>query len=187
MKYTITATLLGALLSTANPATAATPVSATASPYVGQESRTIKALSEQQIDDYLNGRGMGTSKAAELNHYPGPRHVLEHAGKLGLSDAQVVKVKAAQDAMVEAASRLGKQIVDKEAELEALYANAQADAQNTKRVVHELAVVQAEFRLVHLNAHLSMREILSSQQIATYDQLRGYASAKSHRPDHPHH
>jgi hypothetical protein len=40
------------------------------SPYVGQEFREIKALSPQEISDYLSGKGMGLAKAAELNGYP---------------------------------------------------------------------------------------------------------------------
>jgi hypothetical protein len=44
------------------------------SPYVGQEYREIKALSTQEISDYISGRGMGLAKAAELNGYPGPAH-----------------------------------------------------------------------------------------------------------------
>lgn len=46
---------------------AATAVSAE-SPYAGQQTREVKALSTQEVDDYLNGRGMGFAKAAELNH-----------------------------------------------------------------------------------------------------------------------
>ena len=53
----------------------------TESLYVGQETRDIKALSPQDIDDYLHGRGWGMP-AAELNHYPGPRHVLDLAHSL---------------------------------------------------------------------------------------------------------
>src|SRR6266571_4214131 len=60
----------------------------TASPYAGQEQRAIKALSDQEIRDLLEARGMGLAKAAELNSYPGPLHVLELADELGLSDAQ---------------------------------------------------------------------------------------------------
>jgi len=55
------------------------------SSYVGQEKRAIKALSEQEIADYLKGAGRGSSKAAELNHYPGPRHVLDAAQGLALT------------------------------------------------------------------------------------------------------
>jgi len=49
------------------------------SPYAGQEKRSIKALSQAQIENFLSGAGMGFAKAAELNHYPGPKHVLELA------------------------------------------------------------------------------------------------------------
>ncbi|MDL1878575.1 hypothetical protein FBQ85_25940, partial [Cytophagia bacterium CHB2] len=52
------------------------------SPYAGEESREIKSLSPQEIRMYLEGHGMGLAKAAELNHYPGPRHVMELAKQL---------------------------------------------------------------------------------------------------------
>jgi len=71
-------------------------VSATAdsqSPYVGQESRAIKALSPQEISDYLSGKGMGLAKAAELNGYPGPAHVLELAAQLDLTPEQKIKTE----------------------------------------------------------------------------------------------
>jgi hypothetical protein len=42
------------------------------SPYAGQEQRPIKALSETEMRDLAEGRGMGLAKAAELNSYPGP-------------------------------------------------------------------------------------------------------------------
>ncbi len=47
-------------------------VSAQHSPYAGQEQRSIKALSEQEVAALLAGRGAGFAKAAELNGcYPG--------------------------------------------------------------------------------------------------------------------
>ena len=54
------------------------------SPYVGMQTRSIKALSDQQIADLKAGRGMGLALPAELNGYPGPAHVLELADQLGL-------------------------------------------------------------------------------------------------------
>lgn len=160
---------------------------ATDSPYAGQEKRAIKALSEQEIDDYVSGRGMGTSKAAELNHYPGPRHVLDHKFQLGLTQDQVTQAQRLYEDMADDAARLGKQIVQKEADLEALYSAGKANRHNTRELVHELAMLQAEFRLVHLNAHLSMKQLLSPQQVAAYDQLRGYGSAPHRHGRHPHH
>jgi hypothetical protein len=160
---------------------------ATESPYAGQEKRAIKALSEQEISDYLHGRGMGMSKAAELNRYPGPRHVLDAANQLGLSAEQLKKTQEIYDAMTHAAQRTGKAIVQKEAELEALYANRKATVENTARLVRELADLQAELRMTHLNAHLITHRILSRQQIEMYDQVRGYGGTKSHGGGHKHH
>ena len=57
-------------------ATTATSSAQTTSPYTGEEQRAIKALSEEEIGDLLEARGMGLAKAAELNSYPGPLHVL---------------------------------------------------------------------------------------------------------------
>jgi hypothetical protein len=162
-------------------------VHAADSPYAGQEMRAIKALSEQEINDYLNGRGMGTSKAAELNHYPGPRHVLDAAEKLGLSAEQLARTQEIHAAMESEARRIGKQIVHKEMELESLYANQRATADNTREVVTALAKLQADFRLAHLHAHLHMRDVLTPHQIAIYDKLRGYGDEKSPAGRHKHH
>ena len=53
-------------------------------PYAGDAGREIKALSPEEVKDLLSGAGMGYAKAAELNHFPGPAHVIELADKLGV-------------------------------------------------------------------------------------------------------
>src|SRR5574342_793837 len=58
------------------------------SPYAGMEDREIKALSPEQLQQLRDGEGMGLALPAELNHYPGPRHVLALAEELGLSVKQ---------------------------------------------------------------------------------------------------
>src|ERR1700682_4763348 len=68
-------------------------------PYAGQQTRTIKALSDQEVSDYVEGRGMGSSKAAELNHYPGPAHVLADSSRLELTDRQRAETQSVFDAM----------------------------------------------------------------------------------------
>lgn len=77
-------------------------------PYSGQEQREIKALSPEEIQGYLAGKGAGLAKAAELNHYPGPVHVLELADKLQLSAEQKTRTKAIFDAMQKEAINQGK-------------------------------------------------------------------------------
>ena len=63
-------------------------------PYAGMATRSIKALSDQQIADLRDGRGMSLALAAELNGYPEPSHVLEHAEALKLTAAQQEKIQA---------------------------------------------------------------------------------------------
>jgi len=145
-------------------------------PYAGQQTRTIKALSDQEVTDYVEGRGMGSSKAAELNHYPGPAHVLADSSRLELSDRQRTRTQTVFDAMSAVAKRSGAAIVAKEAELDALYASGRAAPDAIKRLVTELSRLQAEFRYAHLSAHLAMRTILTPDQIAKYDEMRGYTA-----------
>ena len=81
-------------------ALSATPSAAQSQqPYAGLEGRSIKALSEQQIADLRAGRGMSLALPAELNGYPGPRHVLELGDQLGLTDQQRADVQRLFDEM----------------------------------------------------------------------------------------
>ena len=95
-----------------------------ASPYAGEEGRDIKALSAQDIDAYLTGKGMGYAKAAELNGYAGPKRVLEMASELALSDEQRARTQALFDSMQTKAVELGRQLVDEERKLDRLFASA---------------------------------------------------------------
>jgi hypothetical protein len=61
---------------------------ATNSPYAGEQQRHIKALAPEEIEGLTQGHGMGLSMAAELNHYLGPRHVLDLADDMALTAAQ---------------------------------------------------------------------------------------------------
>lgn len=154
-------------------------------PYAGQEARQIKSLSEAEVEAYLNGRGMGLAKAAELNSYPGPMHVLELAEQLHLSEAQKAETRKAFEQMRGEAVRLGKLVVENEAELNRLFAEGKANPDNLRLKVGEIARLQGELRTVHLRAHLEMRRVLSPHQIKRYDELRGYggkAGGHQHRP-----
>src|SRR5262245_12627280 len=92
------------------------------SAYAGQEQREVKALSAEDVRAYLAGEGMGFAKAAELNHYPGPRHVLDQAAALALTDGQAAEVRRIFDRMHDEAVRLGRELVDKEAALDGRFA-----------------------------------------------------------------
>ena len=152
-------------------------------PYAGDEKREIKALSAEEIESYRTGAGMGFAKAAELNHYPGPKHVLELAKEIGLDPAQEKQVQRTYDAMYAQTVGLGGRLVVAERDLDGLFAAASIDEASLARSVREIARLQGEIRLEHLKAHLAVRSLLTPAQIAKYDTLRGYESgAAEHDP-----
>ncbi|HWP37092.1 MAG TPA: Spy/CpxP family protein refolding chaperone [Gemmatimonadales bacterium] len=151
-----------------------------ASPYAGLESREIKALSAEQVAQYLSGEGMGFALAAELNHYPGPRHTLDLATALELSTEQLAEVTRIRDAMQADARRLGEWIVGRERALDQAFGGGGIDEATLRARVDEVARLQAELRYVHLRAHIAVRRVLTPVQVRRYDELRGYQPASPH-------
>ncbi len=153
----------------------ALPAAAQDMGYAGQQDRDIKALSAQETADLLAGRGMGMARAGELNHYPGPAHVLELRDKLALTPEQVAAAKASFERMAAAARPLGAELVGGERALDAAFKGGALTPDGLARQTADIAAVQGRLRAVHLAAHLEMRRLLSPQQVAAYDGLRGYA------------
>lgn len=147
-------------------------------PYAGQQQRPIKALSDAEVADYLGGKGMGFAKAAELNHYPGPRHVLDLADKLALSAEQRQRTQALFDAMQQRAMTLGRELVEKERALDERFATGVIDEPSLRTLLQEIGYLQAELRHVHLATHLKQKAILTRHQVVLYDRLRGYANGQ---------
>jgi Spy/CpxP family protein refolding chaperone len=150
------------------------------SPYAGLEGRGIKALPEQEIGDLLAGRGAGMALPAELNRYPGPRHVLELVVELDLTPEQEAETRRLFARMQSEAVPLGEAVVAREGELEHLFASGVADEATLRAVVAEAARLRGELRFTHLKYHLAMRRLLSPAQVAAYDAARGYAPGRRH-------
>jgi hypothetical protein len=151
-----------------------------ASPYAGEASRDIKALSTEERDSLLTGKGMGLAKAAELNGYPGPAHVLALAGELELTEAQRRDTQALFTRMESAAKALGKELVEEERRLDRLYADRMATRESVSARLERIGALQAKLRGVHLDAHLEQARILSADQVAQYARLRGYSAHAGH-------
>ncbi|HXR55791.1 MAG TPA: hypothetical protein VN858_03250 [Casimicrobiaceae bacterium] len=156
-----------------------------ASPYAGEQSRSIKSLSQQETADYLGGKGMGFAKAAELNGYPGPAHVVEMADKLALSATQKARTEEVFDKMQLRARELGARLIDAEKKLDESFASKTVSRDSVAASVNSIAALQGQIRATHLQAHLEQNAILTPAQIAEYWRLRGYANADS--PHHHHH
>lgn len=144
------------------------------SPYAGREGAEIKALSGDDLKAYREGTGMGLAKPAELNHYPGPRHVLDLGSELGLTAAQTADLQAVFDRMHTVAVALGERIIAKEKDLDGEFVSGAIDEARLAALTSGIGALQAELRTVHLKAHLETKRILTAQQVARYDSLRGY-------------
>lgn len=144
------------------------------SPYSGQEKRQIKALSSGEVEGLLRGKGLGYAKSAELNHYPGPLHVIETGNKISLTGTQLADTKSLYRDMKSEAIPLGKKIVEKERALEAHFRKGSITETSLQNFVGEIARLRGALRIVHLKYHLKMKKLLSPHQVALYDQVRGY-------------
>ena len=147
----------------------------TQQPYAGLQVRPIKALSDQQIADLKEGRGMGLALPAELNGYPGPTHVLELAESLQLSEAQRAKVKQLFEAMKAETVPLGERLIAQESELDRQFAGRTVTEASLATATQAIGATQAALRAAHLKYHLATLEVLTPTQSHRYVELRGYA------------
>lgn len=134
----------------------------------------ISTLTADEIAGLRAGDGMGMAKAAELNHYPGPKHALELAGELGLSQDQTREVTAIRERMLAEAVRLGAAVIEKETTLHMMFANRHVTDASLRAMTAEIGALAAELRATHLAAHLAMVQVLTAEQVRQYDELRGY-------------
>lgn len=157
------------------------------SPYTGFTGREIKALSPEEVEQYLAGQGMGYAMAAELNGYPGPKHVLELADELELDDEQRAAVEVSFDRMQARARDLGRQVVEMERRIDRAFASGEVAAETLREDLVALGELQADLRFAHLDAHLETKAILTAEQVARYVALRGYADGdRGEHAGHPH-
>ena len=157
------------------------------STYAGDHQRAIKSLSDSEIRALQNGDGMGFALLAELNHYPGPRHVLDLAVELELSEEQILTSQIIFEDMLDAAITLGQQIIEEEGRLDDRFASGDVDSESLAETLLEIGFLRATLRYVHLEAHLRQRELLTDEQIQTYDRLRGYGDGNHENGDHTGH
>lgn len=155
------------------------------SPYRGEEARQIKALSPGEVAALLAGEGMGLAKAAELNGYPGPAHVLMLADELKLDAEQLAATRAIEREMRAAAIAAGRKLVETERELDRLFASRTVTPESLRSSLDTIAALRAELRRVHLEAHLRQTELLNPAQIKEYALLRGYHGGNHDEQSHP--
>ena len=151
------------------------------SPYYGQESRGIKALSQKDVEGLLTGAGTpfgGMAKPAELNGYPGPRHVLDaiEAGEFNVTPEQKDKIAALFEEMRAQAVQVGEKIVATEQELDDAFSGGTITDDYLQEKTVSSANLYGDLRAVHLQYHLAMMDVLTPEQVLAYNELRGYVT-----------
>lgn len=142
--------------------------------YADQTDSGIAALSLEEYQALQAGEGMGLARAAELNHFPGPLHVLEMGDSLGLSVDQRSAIEKVRATMLERAIDLGGRIIEAERTLDTRFKHGHIDDTTLRDAIGEIARMQGELRYTHLAAHLEVQALLSPEQVTAYDRLRGY-------------
>ena len=150
------------------------------SPYRQQAASGLRGLDEKEIADLRSGAGMGLARAAELNSYPGPRHVLDaiEQGQLPASREQRERIQQIFNTMSGDAVRVGAKILVEEQQLEAGFRSAAMTEAGLRSRVAAIAALQGDLRAIHLSAHLATRRMLSDTQIARYNEVRGYTATQ---------
>ncbi len=158
----------------------------TRAPYAGQQARAVSTLSSGDITDLEAGRGWGLAKPAELNGFPGPRHILDLANALSLSSSQRQSVSAIYERMNARAKVLGRDLIAAERALDDAFRSGAIDEARLRHLVDAAESVRRDLRIVHLDAHLQATPVLTMHQRHRYNQLRGYDPASSNG-DHKKH
>ncbi|NKN00853.1 Spy/CpxP family protein refolding chaperone [Rhizobium leguminosarum] len=146
----------------------------TMSPYTEETGRQIKSLSEADIGELMRGGGWGFAKPAELNGYPGPSHLLSMKDEIGLTKEQVGRVQSIFEDMQRRAIQEGQRFVAAERELDAAFKNKTVTERRLRALIDNAENSRSRLRLVHLAGHLEVTAILTPEQIAKYNELRGY-------------
>lgn len=142
--------------------------------YAGQQHRSIKSLSAEDMAELRRGGGWGLAKAAELNGMPGPAHLLEFKDEIALTPVQTEAIKEIFMDMQRRAIAAGDQLIGLERRLDHAFKSRGVTEHGLRDLLSRIAKVREELRYIHLSTHLKTPEILTAVQIGKYNRLRGY-------------
>lgn len=131
-------------------------------------STAPSSLTAEEVRQLLDGDGMGMAKAAELNGYPGPKHILERAEHLALTPTQREQVTAIRGRMLAEAQRLGRDVVEQERALDEAFRSKAVSRADLVARTRAIGALRADLRAAHLAAHLESVTVLTPEQVRSY-------------------
>jgi Spy/CpxP family protein refolding chaperone len=156
----------------------------TTNAYVDLRESPIRGLTPAEIDELRSGGGMGLALPAELNGYPGPKHVLDLADQLSLDAATKAAFQSLYERTQEAARAAGARVLSAHESLDQAFRTGAIDEDSLTSRTVELGVALGELRRVHLAAHLEAYDLLTPHQRALYMEYRGYGAADHGQHEH---
>jgi hypothetical protein len=184
------AALAGAAQTPADPGAAHQPPAGAAaeslrSPYSAIPGTAASGLLPQEVEGLTKGQEMALALAAEVNGYPGPRHVLDAAGagQLDLRPEQREAFLRLCDRMLAEAKAKGQEILQMEEQLAMRFRHGRIDEAGLRQILEHIGQLRADLRFLHLRTHLEAKALLTPEQIARYRTVRGYDAGGQH-PTH---
>ena len=155
-------------------------------PYAGQQNSSVRGLTEEEIATFRTGTGMGLARPAEINGYPGPRHVLALADELGLTEDQHAAIRALESQVFAETVPLGERFLERYAALEQAFRDGTITMESLHERTAEIGQIEGKLRAAHLKYPLLTKPLMTEEQIARYNQLRGYSDGgqPQHGPGH---
>lgn len=154
----------------------ATPDALDRSPYAGayDPDAPIRGLDAGLVEQIRQGQGASLALPAELNGLPGPRHALDLAEQLDLSPDQRAQVQDVYDRYLANAIPAGERYLGAAQTLEEELRSGAISEEDLSGLVAEVSRREGDLVTIHLTAHLRTAGILTPEQIAVYNELRGY-------------
>lgn len=123
----------------------------------------------------MNRAATGTCDGYPGSSSPGSDGLCRPEGnpRLGYQEQAVRDIFAP---MKREAQGLGRQLVDLEAELDRAFRSGDITVAELARLTGEISAIDGRLRSTHLAAHIKTKAILTPEQVARYDQLRGYTA-----------
>lgn len=144
------------------------------SPYAGLRTVEGTSMTAEEVGELRSGAGMRLALPAELNGYPGPRHVIDMAEAMGVDPGTLAEVERVRAEMASAAIAKGEEVIAADRELARAFREGGATDGEIERLTGTLARARGELQAIHLEAHLRTRALLTSAQVESYRRLRGY-------------
>jgi hypothetical protein len=83
------------------------------------------------------------------------------------------------EAMLAETVPIGEQVIEREGELDQLFASRSIMPASLVRITEAIAAEMGALRAAHLGYHLAMMEVLTAEQVRRYGELRGHGSGHS--------